>query len=124
MPDNVVCHSPTADYEGWFAMAGRARLCLDVTSYPGGANDRVFSYSLNRAVCLSNAAGYLADAYRESGGVQCYSPAVPEDLAGKIAGLLAAPERLRNQAEAGRQVTLETQNWRARLETILGCLKP
>jgi Glycosyl transferases group 1 len=124
LPGNVVCHSPTADYEGLFAMAGRARICLDVSSYPGGANDRVFSYSLNRAVCLSNAAGYLADAYRESGGVQFYSPAEPADLAGKIAGLLASPQRLREQAEAGRQVTLETQNWRIRLETILGCRKP
>ena len=122
LPANVVCHTPTADYEGLFALAGRARICLDVSSYPDGANDRVFSYSLNRAVCLSNAAGYLAGAYRDSGGVQFYSPVVPADLAGKIAALLAAPRRSWEQAEAGRQVTLETQNWCVRLETILGCL--
>ena len=124
VPDNVICHAPTADYEGMFSLAGRARICLDVSSYPSGANDRVFSYSLNRALCLSNATGYLGEVYRESGGVQFYSVAAPGELAETIARLLASPRRLQEQADAGRQVTLESQNWLVRLETILNCLKP
>jgi len=121
LPGNVTRHAPT-DYAGFFAMAGRARLCLDVSTYPGGANDRVFSYSLNRAVCLTNAAGYLREAYAGTDAMQFYSPAQPAALAAGISALLSDTHRLRDMGEAGRRVTLDRQNWRVRLQAMLDCL--
>ncbi|MSP96749.1 MAG: hypothetical protein EXR29_05870 [Betaproteobacteria bacterium] len=121
LPASVVQHAAT-DYEGMMTMAGRARICLDVSTYPGGANDRVFNYSLNRAVCMTNAGGYLSEVYGDSGGVQFYSLSSPKELALAIAALVAAPGRLRDQGEAGRAITLETQNWRVRLQAILDCV--
>ncbi|MBM3346003.1 MAG: hypothetical protein FJY55_05830 [Betaproteobacteria bacterium] len=121
LPGNVIRHAPT-DYAGFFDMAGRARLCLDVSSYPDGANDRVFSYSLNRAVCLTNAAGYLRDAYAGTGAMQFCSPAQPAALAASISALLADTHGLRDMGDAGRRFTLDHQNWRVRLQAMLDCL--
>jgi len=121
LPANVVRLAHT-DYAGFFAMAGRARLCLDVSTYPDGANDRVFSYSLNRAVCLTNAAGYLRAPYEGSGAMQFYSPGQPAALAENIDALLADEHRLRDMGEAGHRITLESQNWRLRLQAMLDCI--
>ena len=58
LPANTV-RTPSLDYEGLFRLAGQAKICLDASTYLDGANDRVFNYAMNGAVCFTNAAGYL-----------------------------------------------------------------
>lgn len=42
LPHNVTL-LPSTDYDGFLALAGRSKICLDASSYPGGLNDRVLN---------------------------------------------------------------------------------
>lgn len=121
LPPNVIRHDPVT-YPEFYRMAGRSRICLDVSAYPGGANDRVFNYCLNRAVCLTNASKYPLEAFAASGAIQAHDLARTDQLASQIDELLASPDRLRDMGEAGHVITLATQNWRLRLESMIAML--
>lgn len=121
LPPNVIHYAPVT-YPEFHRMAGRARIGLDVSAYPGGANDRVFNYSLNRAVCLTNALEYPRTSFEASGAIQSHDLGDPARLAAQIDALLAEPDRLRDSGEAGHGITLATQNWRLRLESIIAML--
>lgn len=122
LPSNVTL-GPFVDYRALLGYAARARICLDASTYPQGANDRVFNYMLNGAVCFTNARGYLGEVYGAGDGLQFYSMKEPEALASAIRGLLAAPARLRDDAIRARELTLGTQTWRHRVEAILAILR-
>src|SRR5579859_6297158 len=49
LPANVEFGTETS-YEDFFRLAAQAKICLDASTYLHGANDRVFSYALSRAV--------------------------------------------------------------------------
>lgn len=121
LPANVELGEET-DYEGFFRLAGRSKICLDSSTYFDGANDRVFSYALNRAVCFTNAAGYLRDAFGEENGLRFYSMRDLPALGERVNALLARPDELREAGERARQTVLASHTWRHRVEHILGAM--
>jgi len=121
LPHNVTS-GPFVDYRTLLGYAARARICLDASTYLQGANDRVFNYMLNGAVCFTNARGYLGEVYEEGAGLHFYSMREPQALAAGIRELLAAPGRLQDDAARARKLTLATQTWRHRVEAILAML--
>jgi len=116
LPINVRVLPPT-DYEGMFRLAASAKICLDVSTYIDGVNDRVFSYALNRAVCFTNAAGYLRDA--ESAGIRFYSVRSTAALVEEIRQLLARPQQAVEEGEIARQTVLRAHTWQHRVQDIL-----
>ena len=118
LPENVALH-PFVNYADFLAMAAQARISLDASTYRHGANDRVFNYAMNNAVCFTNAAGFLGEVFGRDGGMHFHSEAAPTELAPAIRELLDAPGRLREDAARARELTLATQTWRHRLEAII-----
>ncbi|MEO8003855.1 MAG: glycosyltransferase [Betaproteobacteria bacterium] len=123
LPSNVELQGET-NYEEFFKLAGQAKICLDASMYLDGANDRVFSYALNGAVCFTNAAGYLRGAFGENQGMCFYSM---RDLAGlveQVKALLARPDAIRAAGERAREIVLSSHTWRSRVGDLLGALPP
>jgi len=118
LPGNARCVPPVA-YEQIFRLAGRSRVCVDASTYLSGANDRVFNYALNGAVCFTNAAGYLRSAMGNDEWLGFYSMQDLAALAEEVRALLAEPRRLREMGEAGKRAVLARHTWRERLQTIL-----
>lgn len=104
LPGNVEL-GPEVPYEEMFRLAGRARICLDASTYLHGANDRVFSFALNGAVSFTNAAGYLRGASGEE-WIYFYSMRELDQLGERIAALLGHPQRLREASERARRAVL------------------
>jgi hypothetical protein len=121
LPANVELLAKT-DYDGLFRLAGQAKICLDASTYIDGANDRVFSYVLNRAVCFTNASGYLRRVFGEDGGIRFFSMRDLSDLAEQAKGLLAQPASLQEAGERGAAEVLRAHTWRQRLGNILGAM--
>ena len=121
LPANVELGAGT-DYEGFFRLAGRAKICLDASTYLDGANDRVFTYALNRAVCFTNAAGYLRRAFGEENGMRFYSMRNLSELGEQVNMLLARPDALREAGERARQTVLASHTWRHRVGDILSAM--
>jgi hypothetical protein len=121
LPPDVELQEPT-DYEGIFRLAGAAKICLDASTYLDGANDRVFSYAVNRALCFTNAAGYLRSALGEDRGLRFYSFRRLSQLVQEIQEWLARPEPLREMGERAHASVLAAHTWRHRLEHILGAI--
>lgn len=121
LPANVTV-LPLMSYAGMLDLAGRSRLCIDSSSYPHGANDRIFNYALNGTPCLTNSRKWVEPYFGQDQGMQFYPGANPEVLAERIPELLANPQHLRQQGEAGRTVTLAGHTWRHRVEDILSTL--
>jgi hypothetical protein len=118
LPANVE-HMAKTNYEEFFCLAGRAKICLDASTYLDGVNDRVFAYGINRAVCFTNAAGYLRPALGEESGTRFYSMSHLSELNEQVIALLASPEVLRDTGERARQTVLAGHTWRHRVEDIL-----
>jgi len=118
LPANVDIGSET-DYEGFFRLAGRAKICLDASTYLDGANDRVFSYALNGAVCFTNAAGFLRRDFGGDDGMRFYSMSNPSDLGDRVRSLLARPDAMRESGVGARATVLAGHTWRRRAEDIL-----
>ena len=121
LPANVTLH-PFTDYEGFLGMAAQSKIGIDASTYRHGANDRVFNYTMNHCVCFTNARGFLGEAFGADGGLHFYSSASPASLGPAIRALLDAPARLREDAARARALTLQTQTWRHRLETIIAAV--
>jgi hypothetical protein len=111
------------DYEGIFGLAARARIALDASTYMDGANDRVFGYALNRAVCFTNATGYLRSRMVPEGGLQFYSMRRLPELGERIVTLLGQPQTLQDAAERARAAVLCAHTWRHRIEPLLDRLR-
>jgi hypothetical protein len=122
LPENVELVAET-DYDGFFRLAGQAKICLDVSTYLDGANDRVFVYGLSRAVCFTNAAGYLRPAFGEDNGLRFYSMGSLSELGEQVKSLLARPDELRESGERARHAVLSLHTWRHRVGHILGALR-
>ncbi len=121
LPGNVSL-LPLMSYAGMLDLAGRSRLCIDSSSYPYGANDRIFNYALNGTPCLTNSRKWVEPYFGQDQGMHYYLGADPGSLASLIPELLRAPERLRLQGEAARAATLAAHTWRHRVEDILSTL--
>jgi glycosyl transferase family 1 len=121
LPANVE-RTPQTDYEGLFRLAGRARICLDASTYLDGANDRVFGYAQNGAVCFTNAAGYLRREFGD-GSMRFYSMARLAGLADGVRELLARPAELRAAGDAAREKVLALHTWRDRIAGVLAALR-
>jgi hypothetical protein len=115
-------HRTEIEYESLLRLPGRARICLDCSTYLDGANDRVFTYALNGAACFTNAAGYLRGQFGGDGGVRFYSMLQLDALAESMRELLARPAALRAAAEHARARVLAAHTWRNRLSEILAAL--
>jgi hypothetical protein len=121
LPPSVRVH-PATDYAGLFGFAGRAKICLDASTYIDGANDRVFSYGLNRAVCFTNASGFLRGAVGEDGGLRFYSMRNLDDLGEWVKLLLSRPAELREAGERARIDVLAAHTWRHRIGGVLSAM--
>lgn len=117
LPPNVSVHA-ALPYDRFLALAGKAKICLDCSTYPGGANDRVFNYTLNGAVCFTNAAEFSAKVLGHDRGLRVYSMLELDRLREQVRAALAQPERLRADGEHAARLTAATQTWRQRLENI------
>ena len=71
LPANVTA-LPLAPYADMLELAGHSRICLDASSYPDGANDRIFNYALNRAVCITNSRNWIEQCFVPEQGVHFY----------------------------------------------------
>lgn len=117
LPQNVDLEGETS-YDGMFQLAARARICLDASTYLDGANDRVFSYALNGALCLTNASGYLREAFGD-GEIGFYSMRDLNGLGEQVKTLLAQPAALREAGQRARKTVLASHTWRNRMEDLL-----
>lgn len=122
LPATVEFHA-TTDYEEFFRVAGQAKICLDASTYLDGVNDRVFSYALNRAVCFTNAAGYLRRTFGAADGIRFYSMRNLSELGEQVNALLARPDALREAGESAREAVLSSHTWRHRVVDILGGMR-
>lgn len=126
LPPNVMVQT-RVDYEAFLALAAQARICVDASTYRHGANDRVFNYTANGAVCFTNATGYLAGSFAtggDGGGLHSYSTLQLEALGPAIRRLLDSPAQLREDAERARLTTLTKHTWRNRLEALFSAVVP
>lgn len=122
LPANVVLGEKT-DYAGMFQLAARAKICLDASSYLNGANDRIFSYALNRAVCFTNASGYLRQVFGENAGVYFYSIRNLPEFAERVTDLLARPAALQEEGERAAIAVLAAHTWRDRVPLVLKAIQ-
>jgi hypothetical protein len=118
LPANVELGAAT-DYDGLFRLAAQAKICVDASTYLDGANDRVFSYALNRAVCFTNASGYLRRVFGEDGGMRFFSMRNLSDLADQMKSLLARPAALQEAGECAAAAVHIAHTWRHRVRDIL-----
>jgi hypothetical protein len=119
LPANAKCLAPL-DYDDMFKLAGRSRICLDASTYLNGANDRVFNYALNGAVCFTNATGYLG----KEDWLCFYSMRELDALADSARALLGNPRQLQEMGQRAKQAVLARHTWRDRVETILTATCP
>jgi hypothetical protein len=117
LPGNVVIEAETS-YDGMFRLAARAKICLDASTYLDGVNDRIFGYSLNGAMCVTNAAGYLRDAFGE-GEIGFYSMRDLDALGEQVKALLGRPAALHEAGQRARATVLASHTWRNRMEDLL-----
>lgn len=122
LPTSVELGAAT-DYDGLFSLAGEAKICLDASTYLDGANDRVFSYALNRAVCFTNASGYLRRVFGEDEGMRFFSMRDLPDLVEQVRGLLARPTALQEAGECAAAAVLRAHTWRHRISNLLSALQ-
>jgi len=122
LPDNVVLHPETQDYGGLLSAAGRSRICLDSSSYVGGANDRIFNYAVNCAYCVTNASAFPREVFGEDGGMGFYSMSGLPDLGEALRQALAHPDTLAQKGARAAETALATQTWRSRLQNVLAGL--
>lgn len=115
LPGNVVLQPPT-DYDGLFRLAASAKICVDVSSYFDGVNDRV---AINRALCFTNPWGHLRDALGERAGVRFYSVRNLGALIEEVHSCLASPGTVAELGELAHQTVLGGHTWRHRVEGIL-----
>lgn len=118
LPDNVTLLPPT-DYDGLFQLMGRAKIYLDNSTYIGGANDRVFSASVNGTLCLTNARRYLSQSYGEDSGMDYYSVQHLHEVPEMLGSSLAADKLSAERGRRSRDITLALHTWRNRLQEIL-----
>lgn len=110
---------PATDYPGFMELLGSARICLDASTYLGGANDRIFHCAVNRAAFFTNAGGYPAEVFGEASGAFSYSFDSLSELGERIRALLERPEELAARGERSRQIALAGHLWRHRAQTIV-----
>ena len=122
LPPNFTLESETR-YEMLFRLAARAKICLDASTYLDGANDRVFSYSLNGAVCITNAAGYLRDAFGE-GEIRFYSMCDLNGLCEQVKMMISQPAALHEAGQRARTTVFASHTWRNRMEDMMAVIKP
>jgi hypothetical protein len=123
LPANVELARKT-DYDGLFRLAGQAKICLDASTYLDGVNDRVFSYAVNRAVCFTNASGYLRQSAGEDGGILFFSMRNLAELPERVKSLLAQPATLEEAGERAAVTVLAGHTWRHRVSDILDAMRP
>ena len=118
LPADVTTLAPV-DYDAMLAMYGSAKICLNVSTYLGGADDRLFGGSVNGALCMTNADRYASESYGSDGGVEFYSMRQLEDIPDRLHALLADENNSAQRAGAAREVTLSQHTWRHRLQNII-----
>lgn len=118
LPPNVHRHSPV-DYAGLLSLYGRSKVCLEASTYLGGASDRVFGATVNGAMCVTNTERYLSPFYGDDGAVAFYSLRHLESLPERLQALLSAAADTTARAAEARSITLARHTWRHRLEDIV-----
>lgn len=121
LPANAVRIEGT-DYGGMYRLAGNAKICLDVSTYLDGANDRVFAYASKGAVCFTNAAGYMRPQFDDA--MHFYSLLQPDRLVEDVRALLPQTKRLLDEGGRARARVLASHTWRHRLGEIIAAVPP
>jgi hypothetical protein len=119
LPPNVRVH-PAMDYRVYLDLIGDAQICLDTSTYFGGANDRVVQFAVNGTVFFSNAQTYLREAFGEAAGF--YTPLDLAGAADRLRELLARPAELEARSARLREIALEGHLWRHRLESLFAAM--
>ena len=109
-------------YEDFFRLAGRSRTALDASTYLNGANDRVFNFAVNRCLGITNARGYLGEAFA-GGGMRFYSMSRLDELGALIGDALSRPGPLQEEMDTARAEALRSHTWRSRLSTLLEAIR-
>ncbi|MBI2961558.1 MAG: glycosyltransferase family 1 protein [Betaproteobacteria bacterium] len=118
LPANAEVRSPI-DYRGLMEAIASARLALDVSTYLGGANDRVFNFAVNRTAFFTNARAWLREAFGADGGAHFYSLRDASGVGDQMAGVLARPAELEESAARAHETALAGHLWTHRLQTVL-----
>jgi hypothetical protein len=108
------------DYKVYMGLIGSARVCLDASTYIGGANDRVVQFAVNGTVFFSNAKAYLREAFGDAAGF--YSPLDLAGAADRIGELLARPAELEARSARLREIAFNGHLWRHRLESLFAAM--
>jgi len=118
LPANVSWRA-AMDYDGVLELYGRSKVCLEASTYLGGASDRVFGITVNGAMCVTNTDRYLAPTYGPDGAITFYSLQQLDSLCDRLQALLAAASDTASRAAQARAITLARHTWRHRLEDIV-----
>lgn len=118
LPSTTEVHAQT-DYRNYLKLIGSARLALDVSTYLGGANDRIFNFAVNRSAFFTNAHAWLREAFGRNSGAHFYSMRNLAGLGEQIADVLAHPVELERGAERAREIALAGHLWTHRLQAVL-----
>ena len=119
LPANVHVH-PAMNYQVYMGLIGSARTCLDTSTYPDGANDRVVQFAVNGTLFFSNTQSYLREAFGDA--AEFYSPLDLAGAADRIRELLARCGELEERSARLREVALERHLWRQRLESLFAAM--
>ncbi|HEY5293830.1 MAG TPA: glycosyltransferase [Burkholderiales bacterium] len=111
---------PSVDYQAYLGLIGDARVCLDTSTYLGGANDRAVQFAVNGTVFFSNAHEYLREAF--GGTVEFYSTLDLAGAAERMRELLARPEEIEARSARLRETALKAHLWRHRLEALFAAM--
>jgi hypothetical protein len=118
LPSNVSWLA-SVDYDQVLALYGRAKVCLEASTYLGGASDRAFGIAVNGAMCLTNADRYLSKTYGMDGGIAFYSMRQLDSLSERVRALLSRGDDTARRASDAREVTLAHHTWCNRLGSIV-----
>lgn len=113
---------PPIDYNTYLDLIGNSKLCIDVSTYLNGANDRAVQFAINGSAFISNAPGYLRESFGDAASY--YSPAHIREAADTLELLLAHPEELELRSERLREAAKTQHLWHHRLALLFDALVP
>jgi glycosyltransferase involved in cell wall biosynthesis len=100
-------------------LMSQSKIVLNVSLYPDGSHERIFSSMLSGAVCASDENPWLREIFQDGSGIIFHKWTEPAALADKLMGALSNPSKLAETAAAGREKSLRSHTWLSRAETLL-----
>lgn len=109
---------PALPYREVLSLMQRSKIVLNVTCFPDGSHERVFSAMLNGAVPASDYNPYLGELFPDDGDILFYRWPQIEELPARLAALLG--ERAKLEERSARAPALaKDHTWAARASSLL-----